>query len=579
MSWFYRAPVRLTRTPWKNCLWKPAARAGKGALVSASKPRQFAGQAPRQSMLDLHLSDQDIRQIRAHGLTMEQVREQLHFFAQPPRLSRLGRAATVSDGIHRIHPADLDGYLNRQAEAARQGRFSKFVPASGGATRMFELLLHYFYHVDKDLKTVVDCELEQGIHRAREFLVFHDCLPQFAFFRDLEAIMAANGNNLEDLLGARRYREVLKQILTETGLFYQDLPKALIKFHAYGEESRTPLEEHLVEAAAYVQDRDGRCLVHLTILPRHRQLFERLLALVQPSLEERFGCRFTVDFSFQHPSTDTLAADADNRPFRDNRGHLVFRPGGHGALLENLKELQGDLVYIKNIDNVVPDRLKEPTILWKKILGGLLVDLQEQVHQHLRQLGQNSGDRSALEGAVEFARNSLALAIPPRILEWPQDLARDFLARALNRPLRVCGVVENQGEPGGAPFWVQEADGSLSLQIVEKAQADLSDPEQQAVWETATHFNPVDLVCALRDDQGVPYDLSRYVNHEAVFISRKSLEGRELKALELPGLWNGAMARWLTVFVEVPITTFNPVKTVFDLLRPEHQPEENLSRL
>ena len=391
--------------------------------------------------------------------------------------------------------------------------------------------------------------------------------------------MAANGNNLEDLLGARRYREIMKQILTEAGLFYQDLPKALIKFHAYGKESRTPLEEHLVEAAAYVQDRDGRCQVHLTILPRHRQLFERLLALVQPSLEERFGCRFRVDFSFQHPSTDTLAADADNRPFRDNRGHLVFRPGGHGALLENLKELQGDLVYIKNIDNVVPDRLKEPTILWKKILGGLLVDLQEQVHQHLRQLGQNSGDRSALEGAVEFARNSLALAIPPRILEWPQDLARDFLARALNRPLRVCGVVENQGEPGGAPFWVQEADGSLSLQIVEKAQADLSDPEQQAVWETATHFNPVDLVCALRDDQGVPYDLSRYVNHEAVFISRKSLEGRELKALELPGLWNGAMARWLTVFVEVPITTFNPVKTVFDLLRPEHQPEENLSRL
>ncbi len=547
--------------------------------MSASKPVQLAGTDPCQSMLDLQLSEQDLRQIQAHGLTPEQVRRQLRFFAQPPRCSRLRRAATVSDGIHRIHPRDQSGYLNLQAEAARQGRFSKFVPASGGATRMFELLLPYFYHVDQDLKAVIDKELEQGSHRAREFLVFYDCLPQFAFFNYLKTISAANGCNLEDLLEARRFREILQQILTETGLFYGDLPKALIKFHAYGQESRTALEEHLVEAATYVQDREGTCRLHLTILPRHRKIFQRLLALVQPDLEERLGCRFAVDFSFQHPGTDTVAADADNHPFRDSQGRLVFRPGGHGALLENLGELQGDLVYIKNIDNVVPDRLKEPTILWKKILGGLLVDLQEKIHQHLQQLGQNSDNRQALVGAVEFAISRLGLAIPPKILEWPLDLARDFLARILNRPLRVSGVVENQGEPGGAPFWVQEEDGSLSLQIVEKAQVDFSNPEQRAIFEAATHFNPVDLVCALRDDQGVPYDLSGYVDHEAVFISKKSLEGRELKALELPGLWNGGMARWLTVFVEVPITTFNPVKTVFDLLRPEHQPEENLSSL
>ena len=222
---------------------------------------------------------------------------------------------------------------------------------------------------------------------------------------------------------------------------------------------------------------------------------------------------------------------------------------------------------------MVPDRLKEPTTLWKKILGGLLVGFEAEVHQQLRQLAQNSGNRGTLMTALEFVRERLALAIPPTILEWPEDLARDYLTRALNRPLRVCGVVENQGEPGGAPFWVVEEDGSLSLQIVEKAQVDLADPEQQAIWETATHFNPVDLVCSLRDEQGVPFDLSGYVDHEAVFISRKSQEGRELKALELPGLWNGSMARWLTVFVEVPIATFNPVKTMFDLLRPEHQPE------
>jgi Domain of unknown function (DUF4301) len=546
-----------------------------------SKSRSTTSAACRKQSLpssrsDVPLSDQDLRQIQAHGLTPEQVHNQLRLFAQPPRCIRLARAARVNDGIQRIPLADWDGYLNRQAEAARQGRFTKFVPASGGATRMFELLLHYFYHVNQDLAGLIDAELAQGMHRAREFLVFHDCLRQFAFFPELQDLCAAQGNNLEDLIAGRRYQDIMFQVLTEAGLHYQDLPKALIKFHAYGDASRTPLEEQLVEAAAYVQDQAGNCRLHLTILPRHRQIFQRFLDRMQPALEERFGCRFAVDFSFQHPGTDTLAVDGENRPFRDSQGHLVFRPGGHGALLENLQHLQGDLVYIKNIDNVVPDRLKEPTILWKKILGGLLVDLQAEIHRHLGTLGQNCG-RVALAHTLQFAQERLGLAFYPSILELPEDLARGLVVRALNRPLRVCGVVQNQGEPGGAPFWVQEADGSLSLQIVEKAQVDLNDPEQRAVWETATHFNPVDLVCAFRDDQGVPFDLAEFVDHEAVFIARKSMEGRELKALELPGLWNGAMARWLTVFVEVPITTFNPVKTVFDLLRPEHQPEENLS--
>jgi hypothetical protein len=505
------------------------------------------------------------------------VQEQLRFFAQPPGFTRLARAALVPDGISRIPLGDLEGYLEKHGEAARRGRFSKFVPASGGATRMFELLLHYFYHVEGDLAAAVEAELQAGQHRAREFVTFHDCLPRFPFFRDLQDILAAGGHNLEELAAARRYREILYPFLTEAGLHYQDLPKALIKFHAYGEDSRTPLEEHLMEAAAYVRDREGWCRLHLTILPRHRQAFAQRLARIQTALEERWRCRFAVEFSFQHPRTDTVAADADNRPFRDSRGHLVFRPGGHGALLENLQELQGDLVYIKNIDNVVPDRLKEPTILWKKVLGGVLADLQEQIHQHLHILGENRADRRGLDHALNFAHERLALPLPPQIREWPADLARDYMAQAMNRPLRVCGVVPNQGEPGGAPFWVQGPDGSLSLQIVEKAQVDLKDPEQESIWETASHFNPVDLVCALRDDQGVPFDLSRYVDREAVFISRKSLDGRELKALELPGLWNGAMARWLTVFVEVPIITFNPVKTVFDLLRPEHQPEDDLS--
>jgi hypothetical protein len=531
---------------------------------------------PITTMIDLPLNEQDVLQIQAHGLTLDQVREHLRLFARPRRFLRLARPATVADGIQRLSPADMEGYLTRYQEAARGGRFTKFVPASGVATRMFELLCHYFFHAGPDLKSAVEAELKRNVPRAREFQVFFDRLPQFAFFPDLQALLAAHGYNPEDLLAARSYRAILTYLLTESGLHYQDLPKALIKFHAYGADGRTALEEHLGEAAAYVRDQDGICRLHFTILPRHRHAFQELLDQKQPLLEKLYGCRFEVDFSYQHSGTDTLAADDENRPFRDRHGRLVFRPGGHGSLLENLNQLQGDLVYIKNIDNVVPDRLKEPTILWKKILGGLLATLQDQIHQRLRTLAQSSGEPRLLEDILEFAQENLAITLPPGILRWPEDLARDFLARSLNRPVRVCGVVPNQGEPGGAPFWVQEPDGSQSLQIVEKAQVDLSDPEQRALWDTATHFNPVDLVCALRDDQGVPFDLTQFVDHEAVFISRKSLEGRELKALELPGLWNGAMARWLTVFVEVPIITFNPVKTVFDLLRPEHQPEANL---
>jgi len=529
-------------------------------------------------MSDMPFTEEDLRQIQAHGLTLELVREHLRLFARPPRFMRLRRPAVQGDGIYQIPPEEVDTYLAHHAEAASLGRFTKFVPASGAATRMFELLLHYFYHVEAELEAVLETDLSRGEHAAREFLVFHDCLPHFAFYEDLRALQAARGYDLEELLATRRYREILSYLLTGDGLHYQELPKALIKFHAYETESRTALEEHLVEAAAYVRDEDGLCRLHFTLLDRYREGFQRHLDQVQPIMEERYRCRFLVEVSSQHPGTDTLAGDVDNRPFRDSQGRLVFRPGGHGALLENLNELQGDLVYIKNIDNVVPDRLKEPTILWKKILGGYLVFLQRQIHYYLGHLLEGTGGPDLLKKALDFAQERLAVAIPPGILKWPEDLARNFVAKLLNRPLRVCGVVVNEGEPGGAPFWVEEPDGSLSLQIVEKAQVEMSSPEQKDIWESSTHFNPVDLVCALRDDQDVPFDLSQYVDREAVFISRKSLDGRELKALELPGLWNGGMSRLLTAFVEVPIITFNPVKTVFDLLRPEHQPEDNPER-
>jgi hypothetical protein len=367
--------------------------------MTTSPEESFPG-----TMADLPLSDQDVVQIQAHGLTLDQVRQQLRLFARPPRFLELARPATVTDGIQRLSPADMEGYLSRQDEAARQGRFAKFVPASGVATRMFQLLCHYFYHVGPDLGSAVQDELEQGTPQTREFLAFFHRLPQFAFFPDLKDRLAAQGHDLQDLLSARGYGEILSCVLTEAGLCYQDLPKALIKFHAYGDQGRTALEEHLVEAAAYVRDRDGKCCLHFTILPRHRQAFQELLSQTQPALENFFGCRFKIDFSYQHRGTDTLAVDADNRPFRDRQGRLVFRPGGHGSLLANLNELQGDLVYIKNIDNVVPDRLKEPTIQWKKILGGLLVTLQDQIHRHLRTLEQGSGQEMDWQEILKFVQ-------------------------------------------------------------------------------------------------------------------------------------------------------------------------------
>lgn len=518
-------------------------------------------------------TEQDRWQMAALGISEARVREQLAFFTRPRPALRLARPCTPGDGIRRLEPADHPRYLALQAEAARQGRFLKFVPASGAASRMFQAPLSYLAELPPELlagegREGAKCPPPEGPVAA-----FCRSLSRFAFFPELARCLADRGLDPEGLLAAGEYHCALFYLLTPAGLNYAALPKGLLKFHRYGEECRTALEEHLVEAAHYVRDGNGRCRLHVTVLPEHRELFAALLREVLPRWEARLGCRFQVEFSSQSHATDTLAVDLDNRPFREADGRLHFRPGGHGALLNNLQECGGDLVYIKNIDNVVPDRLKEPTILWKRLMGGLLVELEARLHDLLRQLAAGESDPGVLAQAAAFARQELSVFLPADFPGWPVARQREFLLAALNRPLRVCGVVKNEGEPGGAPFWVAEPDGRVTLQIVEGAQVDLGDPEQRAVWEAATHFNPVDLVVTLRDYQGRPFELSRFADPEAVFISRKSYNGRELKALELPGLWNGGMARWLTVFVEVPAITFNPVKTALDLLRPEHLPE------
>jgi hypothetical protein len=394
-------------------------------------------------------------------------------------------------------------------------------------------------------------------------------LRSFAFYGDLWELLARRGKDLDAIAEKGPFDDGLDALLQPNGLGYAWLPKGLLKFHRYPEGGRTAFEEHLVEAAQTVLDGGGVARVHFTVTADHLDRFEGFCREVRGRYEAALGALLEPTFSCQKSSTDTLAAEVDGSPFRDAEGRLVFRPGGHGALLENLHETRGDIVLIKNIDNIQPERHRAATVHWKRILVGLLVRLQSETFSFVRRLrgGERSTDLERAARAFVHDRFGCDVSIPG---DDPTAAASALLS-ALERPIRVCGVVRNAGEPGGGPFWVREEDGARSLQIVESAEVDQHSDEQRRIFAASTHFNPVDLVCGLRDASGKPFDLSRFTNPRAVIIARKSADGRDLLALERPGLWNGAMARWNTVFVEVPAETFTPVKTVFDLLRPEHQ--------
>lgn len=506
-------------------------------------------------------TENDLRQMHGLGIAPEEAARQVELFRNPSLFTRVLRPCTPGDGIRRFFDSDHPELLAVFERAAAQGRIGKFVPASGAATRMF--------------KSLISClNNPQHAEAPAEVRKVLDNLPRFAFFEDLAAVLARDGRDLMKLAQQGDWRTILTALLTEKGLGYAELPKGLLKFHRYPEGSRTAFEEHLVEAAAYTRDADGACRLHLTVSPQHEEGFARLLDAVRPRYEERYGCRFLVTFSDQSRSTDTLAVDPENRPFRQEDGTLLFRPGGHGSLIENLQALAAlgwDIVLLKNIDNVVPDSRKDTGILWKKLMAGALVALQKRVFGCLERLEAGPAPLELLDEVDRFLADDLCRTVPPDIAIAGSETRRQYLIHALDRPLRVCGMVRNLGEPGGGPFWVESQTGDVSLQIVETSQIDPASPEQQKILAASTYFSPTDLACALRDRHGQPYDLRRRVDPATVFISHKSHEGRPLKALERPGLWNGAMAGWNTVFVEIPDETFAPVKTVMDLLRPEHQ--------
>lgn len=516
------------------------------------------------------LIEQDRRQIKTHGLSEAAVEQQIEMFKRGFPDLKLNRPCTVGDGITVLQDTWHDRLIEHHREAELNGRLLKFVPASGAASRMFKSLqaMREKLVAERD-GTTPATEPEE---KDRQFLAkFVTEIERFAFYDALKAELKTRGHELEYLLQNNDYLPVLEALLAKTGLNYAALPKGLIPFHHYDDANRTAFEEQVVEGVAYAMDKSRAAALHFTISPEHKPRIYDHFDEIKRRYESD-DIRLQIGDSIQDPATDTIAVDMENKPFRNPDGSLLFRPGGHGALLKNLDESGGDILIIKNIDNVVPDHLKTETIRYKKLLVGYLVELQKQLFSYLEALETQEANSSQIAEMTEFAHSKLAIDIPADFSQRTISEQRDFLYQNLNRPVRVCGMVKNEGEPGGGPFWVEHNDGSTSLQIVEKSQIDLKSEEQRQILAASTHFNPVDLVCAIRDFRGQPFDLHRFVDAKTGFISTKYKDGKPLKALELPGLWNGSMADWNTVFVEVPLSTFSPVKTVNDLLRNEHQP-------
>lgn len=507
---------------------------------------------------------EDISQIAVRGSQVDQVEQQIMNFKTGFPYLKLIEAASPYHGLIQLSEAELDKYIAVFEKKVSLGvEILKFVPASGAASRMFKSLFGALEDLQKG-------KPRSEVIKDQEVALFLEQLDQFAFYEDLKAMAAKENMDIKDV----PLQTLLEWKLLDHGLNYGNLPKGLLKFHTYPDGYRTPLEEHFVEGASYSRNNSDQVNIHFTVSPEHQGAFEKHVADILPKYEQLFGVKYQIGFSQQKPSTDTIAVTPDNEPFRNGDGSLLFRPAGHGALLENLNDLDADIIFIKNIDNVVPDQLKKVTIDYKKALAGVLLNLQEEIFFYQKKL--NETFYSSLESgfyaeAANFLENVLNITPPHNQYYSEKEELYHYFIEKFNRPLRVCGMVKNQGEPGGGPFFVENQDGTVSLQIVESSQIDFSDPDQATIANNATHFNPVDLVCAVKNYKGEKYNLLNFSDPKTGFISYKSKDGKALKAQELPGLWNGAMSDWGTLFVEVPLETFNPVKTVTDLLRKEHQ--------
>jgi len=514
------------------------------------------------------LNSNDQSQIAERGVSVSDIEIQLSNFRNGFPPIPLVAAATAKHGIHQVSPRRMEELTELYEAYSMDHQVIKFVPASGAASRMFKHLYEfrsYYRGTSEDqLKLLKDRGPDSVYY-------FFENIVKFAFFPFLIDALDKRGLDFDTIMQESRYEKILNAILTERGLDFGNLPKALIPFHSYGETARTAFAEHLAEAVYYSLSAGENCNIHFTSLPQHVELMETHYQEIRQEFEEKYKIKYQVSYSIQHPSTDVIAVDSENNPLRDENGQLVFRPGGHGALLKNLGNLEADLVIIKNIDNVCHDRYKADTYLYKKVLSGYLIALQDQIFSFLNGLDNpTQSSMKVIDTMWSFVENKLNVDPPADSEKWKKEEKIDYLRKKLNRPIRVCGMVENEGEPGGGPFWVKNPDGSTSLQIVEASQINRNNPDQERILQNSTHFNPVDLVCGIRDYKGNLFDLNKFIDPNTGFITEKSIGGNVIKAQELPGLWNGSMADWNTIFVEVPLSTFNPVKIVNDLLRPEH---------
>lgn len=502
-------------------------------------------------------NSEDLNLLKERQITPSQIETQLNAFKEGFPFLPIVAAASVQEGIMRVSGEDEKKYIAAWDAYLDNGRHVvKFVPASGAASRMFKDLFA-FLDADYDVPTT-------SFEKA-----FFDNIDRFAFYHSLNgACKDIFGKNVPVLIETGNYKAVVQALLMPEGLNYGNLPKGLLLFHKYAGGNRTPVGEHLTEGSYYAKNNSGEVDIHFTVSPEHQSMFELLVGARKLGYEQKLDVKFNVSYSIQKPGTDTIAVDMNNEPFREEDGTLLFRPGGHGALIENLNDIDTDVIFIKNIDNVVPDRLKESEAHYKKLLAGVLADRQQRAFDYLKKLETGNATPEQLAEMLEFTKKELCII--PSETETLETLP-DYLKRKLNRPFRVCGMVKNEGEPGGGPFIAGNSDGTASLQILESSQINKNDARAVAAFKNGSHFNPVDLVCGVKDYNGNKFDLTKYVDKNTGFISQKSKNGKELKALELPGLWNGAMSDWNTIFVEVPTSTFNPVKTVNDLLRDQHQ--------
>lgn len=511
----------------------------------------------------------NLLEIQSRGMQPEQVEKQIKRFQSGFEPMNIIEPATLEHGIKHFSDDEIADFAKYYDKKKKKKSILKFIPASGAASRMFKMLFGLMNEYDGSEESYNKFFSKTGLHSPKKFI---EEIQKFAFFEDLKAALAKDELDIDYLIKTRNYKPILEYLLTSKGLNYGNLPKGLLLFHKYQSENRTPLEEHLVEGACYAKAHNNDVNLHFTVSPEYIEGFKNKVSEVKHTYQEQFKAKFYVDYSCQKQTTDTIAVNPDNTPFLNADGSLLFRPAGHGALIENLNELNYDIIFIKNIDNIVPDDYKATTILYKKALAGILIQYQSEIfklYKKIRNCRHLSDKRFAK--AVAFLENELNYILPEGFSTWARNDCKDYILDILHRPIRVCGMVKNEGEPGGGPFFVQEHDGSKTLQIIEKAQIDLKTDGQEKIFNSSTHFNPVDLVCGVRDYDDKKFDLTKYVDEEAGIITSKSKDGKELKALELPGLWNGAMSNWNTIFVEVPSITFNPVKEVNDLLRKEHQ--------